>query len=291
MDNQLPVEEQLPNTGTQTTTQPEQPSVEGTGVLNGEPTDPPEEGQTPEEEEEEEWAEIQYNGKTYQVPKDLHDGFLMQSDYTRKTMTLAEQRKALEAQQAALQQSSEYQAALLQDLATVKAYDEQLKVFESVDWAALSKQDPNRAQSLWMTYTQLKEGKSQAQQTLQQREQAWITERQQLTARQLEHANAVLRNEIKGWGPELANKLGQFAVSDLGFTQAEVSQVNDPRVIKLIHKAYLGSQLIKEKTPAQKVKSLKPNRTVSGSGGTSAPNPENMSMDEWVKYRNKQLNR
>ncbi|MEK1933745.1 MAG: hypothetical protein AAAC47_28970, partial [Pararhizobium sp.] len=53
--------------------------------------------QTPQEPEE---TEVEFNGKKYKVHPDLKDGLMMRADHTRKTMEVAELRKAVEAKQA-----------------------------------------------------------------------------------------------------------------------------------------------------------------------------------------------
>ena len=57
-------------------------------------------------------AEIEYvtlerNGKSYQVPKELEGEFLMQSDYTKKTQTVAERAKALDEREQQLAKQAE----------------------------------------------------------------------------------------------------------------------------------------------------------------------------------------
>ena len=51
-----------------------------------------------------ELAEVEYEGKNYQVPPELREALLRQSDYTRKTQEVAASRKNLEAMQQATQQ-------------------------------------------------------------------------------------------------------------------------------------------------------------------------------------------
>ena len=45
----------------------------------------------------EEFAEVEYDGARYQVPKALEKAFLQQKDYTQKTQKIAEQAKEWEA--------------------------------------------------------------------------------------------------------------------------------------------------------------------------------------------------
>src|SRR5215204_3179929 len=62
------------------------------------------EGPTEAETEAEELEEIERNGKKYKIPTALKSELLMQQDYTRKTQEVAEQRRAIEAEQQALEE-------------------------------------------------------------------------------------------------------------------------------------------------------------------------------------------
>ena len=73
-----------------------------------------------------EFVSIEYDGQEFEVPPVLKDAFMRQSDYTQKTQTVAEQRKSLEAQAAALTQQQELQQQTFEDVAQVKAIDQQI---------------------------------------------------------------------------------------------------------------------------------------------------------------------
>ena len=90
--------------------------------------DQPDEGQDQPESDEE---EIQFNDKSYKLPKDIADAVKsMRKDYTDKTMSLAEQRKSFE------QQSSFHQQNI-QDVASIVAINNQLAEFGQLDWNSL----------------------------------------------------------------------------------------------------------------------------------------------------------
>jgi hypothetical protein len=68
--------------------EPEQPEVEAQPEQQ--------EAEAPESEASPEFAEVEYEGKSYQVPPEIKDALLRQSDYTRKTTEAAERTRALE---------------------------------------------------------------------------------------------------------------------------------------------------------------------------------------------------
>lgn len=238
----------------------------------------------------EDTVEVEYEGQKYAIPKALKPALMMHADYTRKTQEIAEQRRALEAQQQQLVQQAQLQQEHLQTVAKVVALDDQIKQFEQVDWTALSTHDPVKAQQLWMTYSQLKDSRADMLGQLQQREQQHALEAQQRLAKQIEESNAILARDIKGWSPELAGKLRDFAIEKLGFTPQELGQVTDARIVKLLHRAYVGDQLVAKQMGAatQAVPQVKPVPTV-GSNAPAGKDPSRMSTDEWMQYRNEQL--
>lgn len=235
--------------------------------------------------------EVEHEGQKYVIPKALKSALMMNADYTRKTQEVAEQRRALETQQQQLVQQAQTQQELLQDAAKVVALDDQIKQFEQVDWTALNQQDPVKAQQLWMTFSQLKDTRAAALGQLQQKEQQRALEAQQRTVKQFEESQAILARDIKDWSPELAGKLRDFAVEKLGFSAQELGQVTDARIVKLLHRAYVGDQLVTKQMAGatqKPVQQVKPVPTV-GANAPAGKDPGRMSTDEWMKHRNEQL--
>lgn len=93
------------------------------------------------EEEGEELYVVTYDGEDHEVTLEkLRDGYLRQSDYTKKTQAVAEQRKAVEAQTVEL---TEAYTNLTKKAALVDALLERdLAPFKDVDWASLRAEDP-----------------------------------------------------------------------------------------------------------------------------------------------------
>ena len=259
-------------------------------------TDQPDEGATGTESDgaetpDDESEEVEHEGRKYVIPKALKSALMMQADYTRKTQEVAETRRALEAQQAQIQQQAQTQREYLQDAAKIVALNEQIQQFDQVDWNTLNEQDPVKAQQLWINYSRLKDARNDALGQLQQKEQQRALQAQQEAAKRLEESNAALSREIKGWGPELAGKLRDFAVGKLGFTAQEMGQVTDARIVKLLHRAYLGDQLVSKQVAGATQKPtqvVKPVRTVGGNA-PAGKDPGRMSTDEWMRHRNEQL--
>ncbi|OOZ36801.1 hypothetical protein [Solemya elarraichensis gill symbiont] len=274
--------------------QPETTEVE-TEVTNEELKDALEAAGTSEEEGEPEFTEIEYEGQTYNVPEELKEAFLRQSDYTRKTQEVAESRKEFETQKEAgtrqlveVQQAMQLQQQNLQGYAQVASLDAQIQQFEQVDWNELINNDPVEAQKLQWQYGQLKEQRNQAAQQISQREQQVQLQQQQQIAQMVEQGKEVLAKEIEGWSPEVASQLTEYGKTQ-GFNDAEMAQVIDPRHVKILHKAHLYDQVIaKAKTRRPAGVKAAPTKKVT-SGRTASKDPKKMTTDEWIAWRNKQV--
>ena len=247
-------------------------------------------GQTEEtvETEVEEFDEVEYDGKKYSVPKELKDAFLRQSDYTRKTQEVAEQRKAIEQHAMQVRQELEVQQRNIENHAKLVSIDQTLKQFENVDWQAYSDQDPVAAQKSWFQYQQMQQSRNDLTQQISQQEQQRQFQTQQQIARQLEEGHKELAREIKGWSPEKAKEIKSYALK-AGFDEAQLSQLTDPKAVKMLHKAFLYDQMM-SKAVKPTAADIKPTPvTKVGQKAGSTKDPDKMSAEEWLKWRENSL--
>lgn len=233
--------------------------------------------------------EIEHEGKKYRVPKAIKPLVMMQQDYTRKTQSLAEEKRTFEQQRLQFAEASQ---AHFKDLGKLMALDDQLEQWKQVNWQQLSDQDPQRAQSLWFQYNQLKDQRQALVGELQQKEQQRQAAAQQDYAKRIADARSFVAREIPGWSEELDVKLTNFAVSQ-GLTREQAAQIaiNTPAAYKIVHLAYLGQQLLeKQKAAASKpAPAPAPVPNVTTSRAPAAKDPERMTTEEWMRYRNKQV--
>lgn len=189
----------------------------------------------------EESYEFEWKGSKYQVPpelKDLHEGYLRQEDYTKKTQEAAEIKRSAETMLQQAQKLQELQQVAQPQFEALAAVNQRLKAFQQVDWNDLTVKDPQEATRMFMAYQQTKEAKATAEAELskatQQHEQVVSEARQKL----ISDGAKILEKEIKGWSSEKAAKLNDFARANYGFSATEVANVVDPRVVKLLNDAY-----------------------------------------------------
>lgn len=217
-----------------------------------------------------EFIEVERNGKTYRIPKDLEGELLMQSDYTKKTQSVAEQAKALEARQAEIAQQAEATEAELQDRALLLQAKFELDQYRKVDWDALEAQDPLGAQQHWRKFQMLEKAaqETEAALTAKQAERTQKAERDLAT--RVEETVKFAAKEIPGWTPAVTEKLVKFAMEQ-GVPEAAIKANWSPVFYKLLHQAEIGAQAMKRQATAKPAPApLAPLATVTGKSTPAA---------------------
>jgi hypothetical protein len=245
------------------------------------------------EPEPEEFDEIEHEGAKHRIPKALKGAFLMQADYTRKTQEVADQRKAIESERESFAKSMEAQREHLKDVGRVHVMDETIEQYSKLDWAALRAQEPERANAMFQDYVQLRDQREQVARKVQGAIEQQAQEAQRSFAKRYEETNAVLARDIKGWNQDTANKVRDFALGN-GISPDQLTVIaTTPTLAKLLHKAWLGEQLVSQRTTAAKTAEpkvpLQPLVPVKGSGAKTAPDLGNADMETYVAVRKKQM--
>lgn len=203
---------------------------------------------------------VKIDGKEVQVPlKELTDGYQRQSDYTRKTMEVAEQRKAAEAEQAkTLHERHVYAQGLMK---TQAALELAIQAEQQTDWDALLQSDPlefMRQQHL----SQRRQASLQQNQAEQQRLAAQFqAEQAQRSQTQLKQQQDELLAKLPEWKDESKAKADKAAISEYlisqGYGADDVGSISDARAVVLARKAMLYDQMVsKAQAAAKKVQTL-----------------------------------
>jgi len=226
---------------------------------------------------------VKVDGDEVEVSLDeLLNGYSRQSDYQRKTQTLAEQRKAVEAGQARIEEAARLRDTYAQRLQVI---EQMLSQSPQEDLQALKENDP-------IAYSV-----KVAEQVERERHLAAIrTERQQLTMRQVAEQQNRLRGHLsqeserlKTAIPDLADEvkgevvrkeIRDFARS-IGFNENELSQVYDHRAVLTLYKAMQYDKLQKGRPQVTKKVSEAPKMMRSGATGRQ----ETASDEQFKKMR------
>jgi len=230
--------------------------------------------------------EIEVDGVRHQVPAALKGAFMMQADYTRKTMEVAELRRAIETERAAVRDAG---AEEVEARARLLALDEQAARFARVDWDAWENDDPFEAQKGWRQYQQLQQARGLTADRLAQLAQRRGLDEQRETATRIERGRAVLARDIKGWSDALAASLLETGVKQYGFDRAEVEEFTDPRMVKVLHDAHQFHRLSSQRKQAEAAQSVRPAARVGGASPPTAALDDRLSAEEWTRRREQQV--
>lgn len=251
------------------------------------------EGDESEQNEEEE--ELEIAGKKLAIPKSVAEALkserMMQADYTRKTQEVAEQRKAVEAEQQQIRQQAKEQQQFIQEYAKVVAIDDQLAQYRALDWQQIINADPVQAMQLQQAQKALEFQRHQAVEAVTQKQQQEAMNKQQSIAKQVQEAEAYFAREIPGWSPERSTQLQQYAKSQGVNEQALAKAIlRDPSIVKALDKAEKWDRLAEKQIakPKPAVQSA-PVTRIRATGASASKDPDKMSTDEWLKWRETDL--
>lgn len=232
-------------------------------------------------------------GKTVKAPKELEPFLMRHADYTRKTQEAAALRKEVEAEKAFVEQSKQLSDEEVQSRAVLFNIDSELQKYQQTNWQEMMENDPLGAQSEWMRYQQLEKARSQVLEYKMSLEtqRSQITEQE--TANRMRATAEFAKKSIPGFSPELDAKITEFAVRELGTTREWLMNAITPQIYKMMHMAFVGSQaLSKSATAKPSTPVVQPTKTVSTKGNAAiTKDPDDMSMSEYVEWRQAQMRR
>lgn len=229
------------------------------------PEDAPDEGAVEEEQKTEEnqsaaeTEEVELDGKKYEVPKEIKNAILRQADYTQKTQSLAEERRAIAQQGQLLALQQQFNEASSSELKQLASIDAKLSEYSKIDWNSLNTDEMIRAKH---AVDQLREAKSSLDDSLKSKYAEFQRVHAEETAKVAQSVQKVLEKQIPNWSAETAKSIVEYGKSE-GYTDVELLSLNDPRMIKTIWKAQqfdkLNSVKVSDKQVLDKGPSLKPN--------------------------------
>lgn len=209
---------------------------------------------------------IEVDGEKLSV-EEIKLGYMRQSDYTKKTQAVAEQRKAAE------EQSRSYESTLS---ALLTAAGADMSRFDNVNWEQAAVDNPDQYKQAKAMYEQTRQTydfiKSQADEHMQRmndQQQAAMKER-------AKESLTVLKSTIPNWSNDVYYKIGEYAQNSLGVSQEEFNGITDHRSITAMYKAM---QFDSAKTETKKKVKSSPKKTLSG----KKADPDNIGKQE--KYR------
>jgi len=256
-----------------------------------EPTDEYEDDVQDEEEETEEEVEaaepelykVIIDGEEVEVPLDeLQKGYSRQSDYTRKTQQLAQQRKEAEALQQDYAQRVQQLNQFAQQIQQQPDIPEPQWTSDPQAWERLRHEDPVQ----FVLEKDAARDRQLARQQRAQQMQYLQSEQQQLQQQQFaQHLNGQrqqLNELIPAWSDKETAKaekaeLRKWASDAYGLTEQDLSQAYDARLVKILYDAWTANKTTSQaketlkKTPESTVK------TAPKQGRNFVPTDQNAS--------------
>jgi hypothetical protein len=213
---------------------------------------------------------IKAAGEEKEVTVDeLIKNYQLGADYTKKTQEIAEQRKAIEAEAAAVKQASEVRDLYLQRLQMVEGFLTQQNAGESPqELAEMKENDPVGYAVKMAELTERKENLKSLQLEQQRLAAEQQAERNKTISARLADEAQKLSQILPEFsdpnkGEQLRNEIRAYGKS-VGFTDAEMSNVIDHRHVLMLRKAQLYDQLQKNKPNVTKKVNSAPKMVKSG---------------------------
>lgn len=225
---------------------------------------------------------VKVSGEEVEVSLDeLLNGYSRTADYQKKTQSLAEQRKAVEADRVKIDEAAK----------TRETYAQRLQVIEQL----LTQQDQGQDLSVLKAEDPIAYAVAMAEKMERDKQlQAVQTERQRVQQEQTTHQQALLQKHIQQEQQKLVQMIPEFKddvksevirrdirtyAKSIGFSDQELSQVYDSRAVQTLYKAMQYEKLmsgkgVTEKKVASAPKTLRPGTSNPQSSETEAQKKE-----------------
>lgn len=253
---------------------------------------------TDEEDEEPEEDELEYGGNKFRIPKgalpeDVKaslDQFLKgsQADYTRKSQEVAEQRKAIEARASAVEKLSGMSDELLVEFSRGRHLRGEIEQLQEVDLNAMWQSNPDQARRVSDTLSAKQAEFNKVIAKINETEGQLTRERAAETARIAEQGKVEVEKYVKGFSERVPDVVA-YVADNYGIPKevAEREWPLNPATAAMAYKAMMYDRMqakAARKPTAAKAAPLKP---IKGKGGGAKPDPDRLSIDAWMRERNK----
>lgn len=171
---------------------------------------------------------------------EAHRGYLRQSDYTKKTQEIAQEREKV--QQAFQQRDQERQVVAEHINMALNVIEPTLAEFRQLDWDKLASQNPTQYARAKAQYEQASERylqlKQAGEEALQQDQQSRAAKFQQHLRVQDQVAKRLIPELADPkQAPQVKARLKAYLMKGAGYSEKEAGQVSDARILNLANKA------------------------------------------------------
>lgn len=236
-----------------------------------------------------ELVEVEYEGSKVKVPETVKDALMRQSDYTKKTMSLAEEKQAFEAEAAKAKETWASDEKAFNQTIELRQIEQQLEDAKHVDWDAWDRQDPQAAIRGRFELQQLKQKHGEVESQLTDYKKSLEASESEARTKARQSTLETASNEIPNWSDGKRTSLEQFGVS-LGAPKEVMEAIDAPWGYRLLHLAQQAQESIAKQKKASKMQADQagePIGKISGKSAAPKKSPSKMSDAEWYANRNK----
>lgn len=207
-----------------------------------------------EEEPQEQLYTVKVDGEEIEVSLDeALQGYQRQQAFTKRSMEIAEQRKAAEQEAAQAKQARDYYAQQLD----VLAQQIQQTIPQEPDWVALAKEvTAEEYNAIRAEYDNRQANLAKVEQERQAVAQQQAAEQEKMLHEHLRAQRSDMLNRIPQWKDDDVRNKERLEVVEyarnIGFSEQEVAQATDARAVELLYKAMQWDNLQRKKPNAKK---------------------------------------
>ena len=202
------------------------------------------------EEPEAEFAEVEYDGERFKVPKKLEKAILQEKDYTQKTQKIAEERRqweVLQEQNKLRNIEAAFERELFPEIQKLQAYEAVLK--QPVDWNSMPMEEMVRTRA---QRDQWRDEANALKESLSSKRQEFGAKLDAALKDLKSKAVDTVAKSLPGWSEKSLNSLREYGKTE-GYSEAELQGIDaDPRHIRTLHKAMEYDRLMASKATAVK---------------------------------------
>lgn len=216
---------------------------------------------------------VKVDGKEVEVNlEEALKGYQRQEAFTKRSMELAEQRKAFAAEAA---ETKQLRDAYAQQLELLQTQLQQTNLTEEPDWAAL-KNEGYSTDDIFFAKTEWDKQQKQAYEVAAERQriaQQQAQEQEQNLKQHLQNQRVEMLERIPEWRNDETREFERkevikYAQKRVGFSEEEISSASDARAIELLYKAWKWDNLMEKKPTTKKRTRQAPKMAKAGQPAT-----------------------
>lgn len=287
-----PIEDTVTDERNEAEDQPQQPEAEARVPSEDQAQDAPEDddyddeaddGEDAYDDDDDDEAEVEEPAETLYTVKvdgvevevnldEALKGYQRQEAFTKRSMELAEQRKAFAAEAA---ETKQLRDAYAQQLELLQTQLQQTNLTEEPDWSAL-KNEGYSTDDIFFAKTEWDKQQKQVQQVAAERQriaQQQAQEQEQNLKQHLQNQRVEMLERIPEWRNDETREFERkevikYAQKRVGFSEEEISSASDARAIELLYKAWKWDNLMEKKPTTKKRTRQAPKMAKAGQPAT-----------------------